>query len=63
MRGVRLALPVKDVVKAAFERRLLVVPSADDVVRLLPPLDISTRTLDLGVERLSAAVDDVRKEA
>ncbi len=62
MRGVRLALPVKDVVKAAFERRLLVVPSADEVVRLLPPLDISTRELDLGVERLAAAVDDVAKE-
>lgn len=59
MRGVRLDLPVADVVRAAFERRLLVVPSADSVVRLLPPLVVSDHELDLGVDRLAAAVDDV----
>jgi acetylornithine/N-succinyldiaminopimelate aminotransferase len=57
MRGVRVNVPVKDVVDEAFDRRLLVVPSADNVVRVLPPLDVPKQHLDECVHRLQAAVE------
>ncbi len=56
MRGVQLAVPVKPVVDAAFDRRLLVVPSADNVVRILPPLNVTEQELDLCVDRLYEAI-------
>ena len=59
MRGVRVSAPVADVVEAAFERRLLLVPSADNVVRVLPPLTVSRDELDLAVRRLEAALTRV----
>ncbi len=59
MRGVRVTVPVKDVVDAAFRRGLLIVPSADGVVRILPPLEVKPEELDLCVERLTAALDEV----
>lgn len=62
MRGLRLDLPVKRVVEAAMDRHLLVVPSADSVIRILPPLDISEAALDQGVERLEAAILEVAEE-
>jgi acetylornithine/N-succinyldiaminopimelate aminotransferase len=62
MRGLRLDLPVKRVVEAAMDRHLLVVPSADSVIRILPPLDISEAALDQGVERLEAAILGVAEE-
>ncbi len=63
MRGVRVSAAVGDVVEAAFRRRLLVVPSADNVVRILPPLDISEHELDLCVERLRQAILATREPA
>lgn len=61
MRGVRLELPVADVVAAAERRGLLVVPSADEVLRVLPPLNCSEAELDLCVERLRLAIHDVKE--
>jgi len=56
MRGVQVSAPVGDVVSAAFDRRLLVVPSADEVVRVLPPLDVTEAQLDECVDRLGSAI-------
>lgn len=61
MRGVRLELPLGDVVAAAERRGLLVVPSADEVLRILPPLNSSEDELDLCVERLRRAIQDVKE--
>jgi acetylornithine/succinyldiaminopimelate/putrescine aminotransferase len=47
------------VVEAAFAHGLLINRTAETVVRLLPPLTISTAEIDLGLERLSAALADV----
>ncbi len=63
MRGVRVRPPVADVVRAAHERRLLVVPSADAVVRILPPLDTTEAELDLCVDRLRDAILAAGREA
>lgn len=50
--GLRFDQPARDVVGAAFEEGLLVVPAADDVVRLLPPLNAPLDDLDEAVTRL-----------
>lgn len=63
MRGVRVCPPAAEVVRAAHDRRLLVVPSADSVVRILPPLDTTEAELDLCVERLRDAVAAADEEA
>lgn len=57
MVGVRLSgLTPKDVVAAAFDQKLLIVPSADGVVRFLPPLNISAEQVKLAVDRFELAL-------
>ena len=57
--GLMLALgckvPVMDVVNAGYGEQVIVVPASDNVVRLLPPLNISTEDLDEAVWRLDRA--------
>jgi acetylornithine/N-succinyldiaminopimelate aminotransferase len=57
--GLMLALgckvPVMDVVNAGYDEKVMVVPASDNVVRLLPPLNISTEDLDEAVWRLDRA--------
>lgn len=57
--GLMLALgckvPMLDVVNAGYDEQILVVPAADNVVRLLPPLNMSTDDLDEAVWRLDRA--------
>ena len=57
--GVKFDRPARDIVRAALEHHLLVVPAADDVVRLLPPLDVPLTDLDEAVVRLTRALDDL----
>jgi predicted acetylornithine/succinylornithine family transaminase len=51
-----------EVVAAALRRHLVVNKVAPDAVRLAPPLIIDDDLIDLAVERLAAALDDVRGE-
>ncbi len=44
-----------DVVKAGYAEKVLTVAGADNVVRLLPPLNISDAEIDEGLRRLDAA--------
>jgi len=57
--GLMLALgckvPVMDVVNAGYDEQVIVVPASDNVVRLLPPLNMSTDDLDEAVWRLDRA--------
>ena len=63
MRGVRVTPPVARVVRAAHEQRLLVVPSADNVVRVLPPLNATEEDLDACVDRLEKALRAAQEAA
>jgi acetylornithine/N-succinyldiaminopimelate aminotransferase len=66
VRGVGLMLGLKckvapiDVVKAGYECGVITVPAADNVVRLLPPLNISEDEITEAVNRLDFAADAVR---
>jgi acetylornithine/N-succinyldiaminopimelate aminotransferase len=61
VRGAGLMLGIKcksantDVVKAGYAQEILVVPAADNVVRLLPSLTISDEEITEAVQRLDAA--------
>jgi acetylornithine/N-succinyldiaminopimelate aminotransferase len=57
--GLMLGLKCKavngDVVKACYDQELITVPAADNVVRLLPALNISDEDMAEAVKRLDAA--------
>ncbi|WP_436932062.1 aminotransferase class III-fold pyridoxal phosphate-dependent enzyme [Halosimplex halobium] len=48
-----------DVQAAAMERGLLTLGCGHRTLRVLPPLDVTGREIDLGVDLLTAAIDDV----
>ena len=49
MIGVQVKNSPKDVLKKAFDAGLLVLTAGKDVVRLLPPLNISMGEIDEGL--------------
>ena len=55
MLGLKCKAPNTDVVAAGYDAHLLVVPAADNVVRLLPPLNITDEEMAEAVARLDAA--------
>ena len=55
MLGLQLRVPPVEFAAAGRDERVLVIPAAESVVRLLPPLIISEAELDEGVRRLEAA--------
>ncbi|MEM8555423.1 MAG: aspartate aminotransferase family protein [Pseudomonadota bacterium] len=55
MLGLKCKAPAADVVQAAIAQCVLTVPAADNVVRLLPPLNISDADIAEAVERLDRA--------
>jgi acetylornithine/N-succinyldiaminopimelate aminotransferase len=59
--GVKLKVPMADVVKAAAAERLLVAGAAGNVVRLLPPLNIADDEIAEAADRLSRSLDRVAR--
>ncbi len=51
-----------EVVKKAFEKRVLVLKAGSDKVRFLPPLTITKEEIDEGFDRLKAAVNNIEFE-
>ena len=61
MLGLRLKLPPAEMVKAAYAQNLLTVPAADNVLRLLPALNIPEDDMAEAVRRLDAAATDLEQ--
>ncbi|MFT4743189.1 MAG: acetylornithine/N-succinyldiaminopimelate aminotransferase [Yoonia sp.] len=67
VRGTGLMLGLKcvavnmDVVNAGYDHNLLVVPAADNVIRLLPALNIPDEDIAAAVEKLDAAATQVAR--
>ncbi len=68
LRGVKLAVETDrakaatgDIMAAAREHGLLILRSGADVLRFAPPLTISDREIDRGLERLDAALAAVER--
>jgi len=49
-----------DVVNAGYDQSILVIPAADNVVRLLPALNITDQEIGTAVDRLDAAARQVK---
>ena len=69
VRGTGLILGLKcralnsDIVKAGYDAGVLTVPAADNVIRLLPPLNISDADIAEAIHRLDLAAAQVSKNA
>ena len=57
--GLRLVPPAADVGKACLAEKLLTVGAGDNVIRLLPPLNVSDAEISEAAARLSKALDNV----
>lgn len=63
MLGLKCRVPNIDIVGAAYDAQLLTVPAADNVIRLLPALNISEEDLAEAVDRFDRAATQVRTHA
>ncbi|WP_136440804.1 aspartate aminotransferase family protein [Pacificoceanicola onchidii] len=55
MLGIRCKIAPSDVVKAGYEAAVITVPAADNIVRLLPPLNITEEEIAEAINRLDRA--------
>ncbi|MEM7546302.1 MAG: aspartate aminotransferase family protein [Pseudomonadota bacterium] len=55
MIGLKCKAANGDVVKACYDQELLTVPAADNVVRILPPLNVTEDEIDAATARIDAA--------
>lgn len=62
MRGIKCQVPSRDLVNHARSEGILAVAGGQDVLRLLPPLNIEQAHIDEAVERLSAAARSFLKD-
>ncbi len=65
--GLMLGLKCKamnaDVVKAGYDQHVITVPAADNVIRILPPLNITTEEIDEALVRLDKAATQLEGHA
>ena len=63
MIGLKCKVPNADVVQAGFENEVVIVPAADNVVRLLPPLNICDAEIAEAIARLDRTASQVGAHA
>ncbi len=59
MLGLECKVANMDVVNAGYDAKVIGIPAADNVVRLLPPLNITTDEIDEALSRLDQAAQEV----
>lgn len=55
MMGLKCGLPNSEVNQALFEQKLLAIPAAENVIRIIPPLTITDEDIDEAVGKIEAA--------
>ena len=60
MLGIKCVVLNTDVVKAGHVQHLLMVPAGDNVIRLLPPLNIPDEDISEAIARLGAVAQSLR---
>lgn len=63
MVGLKCKVAPADLVAAGYEAQVITVPAADNVVRLLPPLNITDEDIAEGVARIDAAATALEAKA
>jgi acetylornithine/N-succinyldiaminopimelate aminotransferase len=61
--GIKVKPPMGEVVAACMAEKLLTVGAGENVVRLLPPLNVTDAEISEAVQRLSLALKRVSKAA
>jgi acetylornithine/N-succinyldiaminopimelate aminotransferase len=61
--GIKVKPPMGDVVGACMAEQLLTVGAGENVVRLLPPLNVTEAEIAEAMQRLSKALKRVTKPA
>jgi acetylornithine/N-succinyldiaminopimelate aminotransferase len=61
MLGLKCKVDNSIVIEKAYKKKLLLVPAGDNVVRLLPPLNISEEDLTLAMEGLKSLTCEIGK--
>lgn len=61
MLGLKCKVVNADFVQAGYDNQLLTVPAADNVVRLLPALNIRDEDIDRAVQKLDAAAHQMQR--
>lgn len=62
MIGIKCKVPNVDVVKAGYDQHILTVPAGDNIVRLLPPLNITEDDIATAIDRLDAAASAIEAQ-
>jgi acetylornithine/N-succinyldiaminopimelate aminotransferase len=63
MIGVKCKVPNIDVVNAGYDAHILTVPGGDNVIRILPPLNLTIDEVDEALCRLDQAAASVKSDA
>ncbi|WP_371060485.1 aspartate aminotransferase family protein [Rhodosalinus sp. 5P4] len=63
MLGLKCRLPAAELVRAGYDEALVTVPAADNVVRLLPPLNLGAEEAQEALRRLDRAASAARAAA
>ena len=53
-------MPNSDLAKILREKGLLVVPASNNVIRLLPPLNITKKEVQEAIDIINEAVNDLK---
>ena len=62
MLGLKARVPAVEIVKHGYAQHLLTVPAGDNVIRLLPPLNITDDEIAAALERLDAAATALEQQ-
>ena len=57
--GISLKTNAKEFSKLCFDKGLLVVTAGDNVIRLLPPLNVSKEELDEALDILQVVISEI----
>ncbi|MBT8408519.1 MAG: aminotransferase class III-fold pyridoxal phosphate-dependent enzyme, partial [Alphaproteobacteria bacterium] len=63
MLGLKCRVPTAELIAAAYHEKLLAVPAADNVIRILPPLNIGDAEIAEATQRLDRAAAKARQHA
>lgn len=63
MIGIELNIPAKDVVMEAFNQKLLLISAGENIIRVVPPLNVSDYEIDLFIKKLEDSIENHMCEA
>jgi len=60
--GVELGIDCKSFNTVAFENKLLLIPAGENVIRVLPPLNVTDEEIDQFFEKLAVILESLKEE-